>query len=83
MSLIQDDFTMKAVACFALILVGFGGGGLLGLMIAYLLSPIIELDVSRTAALGAVIGISLALLMLLYSIYSDYSEIKKKKITQV
>ena len=78
MSLIQDDFTMKAVACFALILVGFGGGGLLGLMTAYLLTPIMELDISRTAALGAVIGMSLALIMLLYSLYTDYKERKIK-----
>lgn len=74
MNIIQDDFTMKAVAFFALILVGFGGGGLIGFMIAYLLTPIVALDISRTAALGATIGICLALLMVLYTVYTDFKK---------
>ncbi|MDV7561091.1 hypothetical protein R4576_17995 [Acinetobacter baumannii] len=71
MNIIQDDFTMKAVAFFALILVGFGGGGLIGFMTAYLLMPMAELDINRSAALGATIGICLALLMVLYTVYTD------------
>lgn len=78
MTIIKDDFTMKFVAAFALLLVGFGGGGFLGFIIAYGLTPTsTQLDISKTAALGAVIGISLSLLMVLHTVYTDFKDRRK------
>lgn len=75
---IKGDLTIKLVAGFALLLVGFGGGGLLGLMFAYGLTPTsIQLDISKATALGAVIGMTLSLLTVLHAIYTDHRDRRK------
>ena len=69
---------MKFFAFIALILVGLGGGGLLGAMVAYTLSPTsVQLDINKTIALGATIGVGFSLLMLLHTLYTDYKYRKK------
>lgn len=81
MNVIKEDFTMKIVAVFALLFIGFGAGGLLGFMLAYGLTPTrIQLDIEKTAAFGAVIGGILALLVVLHTIYTDFKYRKKSSL---
>lgn len=80
MNVIKDDFTMKIFAVFALLFLGFGSGGLIGFMLAYLAPTRIQLDIEKTAALGAVIGGIFALLVVLHTIYTDLKYRKKSSI---
>lgn len=79
MNIIKDDFTMKLVSVFALLLVGFGGGGLIGFMFASLAPISPQIDIGKTTDLGAVIGIGLSLLMALHTIYTDFRDHKMKE----
>lgn len=73
MSIINDDFTMKLIGTFALFFLGFGGGGLLSFIIALGVAAIgLQIDVSKTVYLGAVIGLCSTLCIVLYAVYTNF-----------